>query len=190
MHSVADTRYATQNAAQQQQQQQQSFCIHQIKDYSEFMLTLFPFPQSRDGRRWRKRKSLSSGGRDVGGVGKNCQRLGHQQLQKVASSQGISQKGWGQPLVVRSIQNIYVELGQCYRYGGWSLPAAAATTLFCFIWLGIPQPFRGLVWQMLCGAHNTGVKSLYADFMKQASPCEKLIRRDIARTYPEHEFFR
>lgn len=22
------------------------------------------------------------------------------------------------------------------------------------------------------------------------SPCEKLIRRDIARTYPEHEFFK
>ena len=56
--------------------------------------------------------------------------------------------------------------------------------------VGIPQPFRGLVWQMLCGAHNTGVKSLYTDFMKQSSPCEKLIRRDIARTYPEHEFFR
>lgn len=23
-----------------------------------------------------------------------------------------------------------------------------------------------------------------------SSPCEKLIRRDIARTYPEHEFFK
>lgn len=55
---------------------------------------------------------------------------------------------------------------------------------------GVPQPFRGLVWQMLCGAHENGVKSLYADYMKQSSPCEKLIRRDIARTYPEHEFFR
>ncbi|XP_022254208.1 ecotropic viral integration site 5 ortholog-like isoform X1 [Limulus polyphemus] len=26
--------------------------------------------------------------------------------------------------------------------------------------------------------------------MKNSSPCEKVIRRDIARTYPEHEFFR
>jgi len=26
--------------------------------------------------------------------------------------------------------------------------------------------------------------------MKITSPCEKVIRRDISRTYPEHEFFK
>lgn len=26
--------------------------------------------------------------------------------------------------------------------------------------------------------------------MKQSSPCEKIIRRDIARTYPDHDFFK
>lgn len=26
--------------------------------------------------------------------------------------------------------------------------------------------------------------------MKMTSPCEKVIRRDITRTYPEHEFFK
>jgi len=26
--------------------------------------------------------------------------------------------------------------------------------------------------------------------MKQTSPCEKVIQRDITRTYPEHEFFK
>lgn len=26
--------------------------------------------------------------------------------------------------------------------------------------------------------------------MKMTSPCEKVIRRDITRTYPEHDFFK
>ena len=31
---------------------------------------------------------------------------------------------------------------------------------------------------------------LYADYIKATSACEKVIRRDIARTYPEHDFFK
>lgn len=34
------------------------------------------------------------------------------------------------------------------------------------------------------------VKNQYSELLKMSSPCEKLIRRDIARTYPEHEFFK
>ena len=30
----------------------------------------------------------------------------------------------------------------------------------------------------------------YADYIKATSACEKVIRRDIARTYPEHDFFK
>ncbi|CAB4055650.1 EVI5 [Lepeophtheirus salmonis] len=41
---------------------------------------------------------------------------------------------------------------------------------------GIPHHFRGIAWQLLCGAHDLHVK--------------KVIRRDMARTYPEHEFFK
>ncbi|GAB6024976.1 hypothetical protein CHUAL_010070 [Chamberlinius hualienensis] len=55
---------------------------------------------------------------------------------------------------------------------------------------GIPHHFRGLVWQLLGNAHNSAEKEKYADYIKQSSPCEKVIRRDIARTYPEHEFFK
>lgn len=55
---------------------------------------------------------------------------------------------------------------------------------------GIPQPFRGLAWQLISGACDSGAKELYSEYMKQTSPCEKIIRRDIARTYPEHDFFR
>uniref|UniRef100_A0A8C4Q8E2 Rab-GAP TBC domain-containing protein n=1 Tax=Eptatretus burgeri TaxID=7764 RepID=A0A8C4Q8E2_EPTBU len=55
---------------------------------------------------------------------------------------------------------------------------------------GIPHHFRGIAWQLLCGAQALPVKAQYSDLLKTASPCERLIRRDIARTYPEHGFFR
>uniref|UniRef100_A0A1B6C0N9 Rab-GAP TBC domain-containing protein n=2 Tax=Clastoptera arizonana TaxID=38151 RepID=A0A1B6C0N9_9HEMI len=55
---------------------------------------------------------------------------------------------------------------------------------------GIPHHFRGIVWPLLCGAHDSTVKKQYADYIKATSACEKVIRRDIARTYPEHDFFK
>jgi ecotropic viral integration site 5 protein len=54
---------------------------------------------------------------------------------------------------------------------------------------GIPHHFRAIVWQLLCGASDTDKKQ-YAEYIKATSVCEKLIRRDIARTYPEHDFFK
>ncbi|XP_051996972.1 ecotropic viral integration site 5 protein homolog isoform X4 [Xyrauchen texanus] len=55
---------------------------------------------------------------------------------------------------------------------------------------GIPHHFRAIVWQLLCDAQNLPIKEQYSELLKMTSPCEKLIRRDIARTYPEHEFFK
>ncbi|XP_039208210.1 ecotropic viral integration site 5 protein homolog isoform X3 [Crotalus tigris] len=55
---------------------------------------------------------------------------------------------------------------------------------------GIPHHFRAIVWQLLCTAQNMTIKDQYSEFLKMTSPCEKLIRRDIARTYPEHDFFK
>ncbi|XP_061634348.1 ecotropic viral integration site 5 protein homolog isoform X7 [Phyllopteryx taeniolatus] len=55
---------------------------------------------------------------------------------------------------------------------------------------GIPHHFRAIVWQLLCNAQNMAIKDQYSDLLKMTSPCEKLIRRDIARTYPEHDFFK
>jgi len=55
---------------------------------------------------------------------------------------------------------------------------------------GIPHHFRGMAWQLLCSAHESADKAKYADYMKRQSACEKVIRRDIARTYPEHDFFK
>ncbi|KAK8785922.1 hypothetical protein V5799_007713, partial [Amblyomma americanum] len=55
---------------------------------------------------------------------------------------------------------------------------------------GIPQHFRAIAWQLLCNAPACAAREQYAEYLKASSPCEKVIRRDIARTYPEHEFFR
>lgn len=59
---------------------------------------------------------------------------------------------------------------------------------------GIPQHFRGVVWPLICGAGSDSqpgsAKLQYADYIKATSACEKVIRRDIARTYPEHDFFK
>lgn len=54
---------------------------------------------------------------------------------------------------------------------------------------GIPHHFRAIVWQLLCSASDADKKQ-YADYIKSTSACEKVIRRDIARTYPEHDFFK
>lgn len=50
--------------------------------------------------------------------------------------------------------------------------------------------YRGIVWQLLSGAHDSPVKKQFAEYIKATSACERIIRRDIARTYPEHDFFK
>jgi fructose-1,6-bisphosphatase/inositol monophosphatase family enzyme len=55
---------------------------------------------------------------------------------------------------------------------------------------GVPIHFRPLVWQCLAKVETSTAKQKYAEYLKMNSPCEKVIRRDISRTYPEHEFFK
>ena len=43
---------------------------------------------------------------------------------------------------------------------------------------------------MLSGAHTCDEKSRYLEFLETDSACEKMILRDIARTYPEHDMFK
>ena len=64
-----------------------------------------------------------------------------------------------------------------------------------------------MAWQVLCGAHQSQDKTKYSTLLRTQSACEKVIRcedneevhaiylikisrRDIARTYPEHDFFK
>ncbi|RKP17170.1 RabGAP/TBC, partial [Rozella allomycis CSF55] len=55
--------------------------------------------------------------------------------------------------------------------------------------MGIPNPIRGLVWQLLANAKNEDLEEIYHQLVKESSPHEKMIRRDITRTFPSHEFF-
>jgi ecotropic viral integration site 5 protein len=55
---------------------------------------------------------------------------------------------------------------------------------------GIPQHFRTIAWQLLSGANVNQVHDMYAEYMRQPSPYEKAISRDIPRTFPELDFFK
>ena len=55
---------------------------------------------------------------------------------------------------------------------------------------GIPIYLRPIAWQYLCGANLTDSKDKFKEYLKKQSACEKIIRRDIDRTYPDHDFFR
>ena len=55
---------------------------------------------------------------------------------------------------------------------------------------GVPVHFRSLLWQCLAKVNASNGKQKYAELIKLTSPCEKVIRRDISRTYPEHQFFK
>ncbi|XP_032230269.1 EVI5-like protein isoform X2 [Nematostella vectensis] len=55
---------------------------------------------------------------------------------------------------------------------------------------GIPNALRGLVWQLLCGSRDMPLKDEYPKLIKANSACERMIKRDIARTFPDHSFFK
>ncbi|KAH7728212.1 Protein TBC-4 [Aphelenchoides avenae] len=55
---------------------------------------------------------------------------------------------------------------------------------------GVPQHFRTIAWQLMSCANTSAVHDLYAEYLRTTSPYEKVILRDIPRTYPELEFFK
>lgn len=55
---------------------------------------------------------------------------------------------------------------------------------------GVPMPFRCQVWQLLSGAYRSALHEEYEELLRETSPCEKAIRRDIARTFPSHDYFK
>ncbi|KAI9322606.1 rab-GTPase-TBC domain-containing protein [Dichotomocladium elegans] len=56
---------------------------------------------------------------------------------------------------------------------------------------GVPAPLRGYLWQIMAKSRNNGeLDSEYRELLKRISPHEKAIQRDLARTFPNMDFFR
>jgi hypothetical protein len=54
---------------------------------------------------------------------------------------------------------------------------------------GIPRQLRGMVWQLLSCSKDRELEDRYIALCRLDSPFDKLIERDINRTFPSHEFF-
>ncbi|CEQ40743.1 SPOSA6832_02373 [Sporobolomyces salmonicolor] len=54
---------------------------------------------------------------------------------------------------------------------------------------GIPPALRGMTWQLMAAAKDPTLESVYSSLLKQKSPHEKSIARDLSRTFPKHEYF-
>lgn len=58
---------------------------------------------------------------------------------------------------------------------------------------GIPAPVRGIVWRAMCFSPATNLESIYDKLVQEGietSPYDRVIRRDLARTYPHVEMFK
>uniref|UniRef100_A0A0X3PTB9 Rab-GAP TBC domain-containing protein n=1 Tax=Schistocephalus solidus TaxID=70667 RepID=A0A0X3PTB9_SCHSO len=72
----------------------------------------------------------------------------------------------------------------------WDLYSKKKSQVSELIKRGIPDEFRPLVWQLYTGAHDSPLKNAYHKYLKETSPFERAIRRDVSRTYPKHDFFK
>ncbi|KLT43741.1 RabGAP/TBC [Cutaneotrichosporon oleaginosum] len=54
---------------------------------------------------------------------------------------------------------------------------------------GIPSVIRGPIWQLMSASKNANLEETYKTLLKQSSPYEKSIQKDINRTFPSHKFF-
>ncbi|CAG8579914.1 7681_t:CDS:2 [Cetraspora pellucida] len=55
---------------------------------------------------------------------------------------------------------------------------------------GIPPKLRGLVWQSMCQASSTYLETMYSQLLSESSPYDKIIERDLARTFPHIDMFK
>ncbi|SCV71409.1 BQ2448_2997 [Microbotryum intermedium] len=54
---------------------------------------------------------------------------------------------------------------------------------------GIPPALRGITWQLMAASKDEQLCEIYHALLKQSSPHEKAIIRDLNRTFPKHEYF-
>ncbi|KAI0699221.1 RabGAP/TBC [Cytidiella melzeri] len=54
---------------------------------------------------------------------------------------------------------------------------------------GIPKSLRGMIWQLMSASKDHVLEETYLKLLKDPSPHEKSINRDLGRTFPHHAFF-
>ncbi|KAI9303291.1 rab-GTPase-TBC domain-containing protein [Cunninghamella echinulata] len=57
---------------------------------------------------------------------------------------------------------------------------------------GIPPSLRGMIWQSLANVKQLDLKEdqHYIELLKATSPYDKMIQRDLARSFPDHDYFK
>ncbi|KAF9956813.1 hypothetical protein BGZ65_002453 [Modicella reniformis] len=55
---------------------------------------------------------------------------------------------------------------------------------------GLPSKLRGLIWQSMSQASSTYLETMYSQLLKEDSPYERIIQRDLARTFPQIDMFK
>ena len=55
---------------------------------------------------------------------------------------------------------------------------------------GLPSKLRGLIWQSMSQASSTYLETMYSQLLSESSPYDKIIQRDLARTFPAVEMFK
>ncbi|KAJ2158651.1 hypothetical protein GGF46_003615 [Coemansia sp. RSA 552] len=70
------------------------------------------------------------------------------------------------------------------------LRARAPLHLAAKIRAGVPARVRGVVWQTLTQARSTYLQTVYTQLVAEHSPHERVIRRDLPRTFPKVPVFK
>ncbi|KAG2228170.1 hypothetical protein INT45_009217, partial [Circinella minor] len=55
---------------------------------------------------------------------------------------------------------------------------------------GVPDGVRGLVWQAMCKSASLHLETVYGQLCREQSPHERIIKRDLARTFPCIDMFK
>lgn len=67
------------------------------------------------------------------------------------------------------------------------LPHLLAAKLRCG---GIPHRIRGVIWQAMSQSSSLNLESLYASLCENSSSYERVIQRDLSRTFPQLDMFK
>ncbi|KAF7731268.1 hypothetical protein EC973_000684 [Apophysomyces ossiformis] len=55
---------------------------------------------------------------------------------------------------------------------------------------GIPNRVRGLIWQTMCKSASLHLETVYGQLCRERSPHERIIQRDLTRTFPRIDMFK